>query len=121
MIMKKYFCPSDNLIYDNKMVLDVKTVKLESGQKVLERGTVISFSDIDGNGKIYDGTDQPNCILCDDVDTGETAGQTVIGAAYRTGHFTRQALITGDDTDLSAEHISELEKLGIYLSNMVQA
>lgn len=110
----------DNLIYDSKLSYDTKTISIPSGQGEVKRGTLIAFTDPDAPGVIWTGAEGEvaNCIICDDVDTGDTEGSTTVAHAYRTGHFTRQALILGED-ELTKKAEKQLEDAGIYLSNAV--
>lgn len=114
----------DILVYSNQPVPDTKTLKLASGQGELKRGTVIAFTEAApaSNGKAWDGTagQIADCILCDDVDTGTTAGNVVVGHAYRVGHLCRQAIKFGAGaTELTDAAEKQLHNAGILLSNAV--
>jgi hypothetical protein len=108
----------DNLVYDDKFPIDVKSVTLAAGQGVLKRGTVIAAI-TDGDSVVWGGDagQTADGILCDDVDTG-TAG-AVSGVVYRSGHFIRQMLIVSEGATLSASAEVELRNGGVYLSNAV--
>ena len=112
----------DNLVFDSKFPLDVKSVTLSPRQGVIKRGTVIGILD-DGKCVVWSGDDgiQADCILSDDLDTG-TEGHSrapVVGTAYRSGHFIKQALIVAEGSELTAAAEDELRKGGIYLSSAV--
>lgn len=62
-----------------------------------------------------------NLILAEDVDTGESSGQTVIGRAYRTGVFNQNKLLYNPKalsgiTDITKE---KLRSLGILLNDSI--
>lgn len=125
----------DNLIA--KLYPPAKTfgVKIEAGQGVLERGTVLAMTD-GGTcivaGSVYTKTTPPateggesttesvtplaNCVLTDPVDASGT--KTVTAVAYRTGHFNCKALIWAKDYTPTIEDKEELRKGGILLSEM---
>lgn len=118
-------CEPDYLVYDTKIPIDTKTITLKSGAGVVARGTVIAFAadkpGIEGAPWTGAGSEVANCIICDDVDTGNDAGTSVVAHAYRSGHFARQALILGTGaTELSQPAEKQLEDAGIYLSNVVR-
>lgn len=117
-------CTPDFLLYNNQPAPDVKTIQLASGQGVLERGTVIAFTEAApaSNGTAWTGAagQVADCVLCDEADTGDTAGNEVVGGAYRVGHLTRQALkFGGAVTELTAAAEKQLRDAGILLSNAV--
>lgn len=118
----------DGLIYDGRHPVDVKTVKIRAGQGELARGTVLALSTGTGgdNAMVILGTTAgqnetltPNCILAEPVDTGDEAGDALIGVAYRSGHFNRNKLIVKENYTFSAADEEELRKGGIYLSDAV--
>jgi hypothetical protein len=112
----------DFLVYDTKIPIDTKTIQAQSGQGTLKRGTVIAVTASDFTGAAWtgDGGQIADSILCDDVDTGDTGGSSVLAHAYRSGHFARQALIYGAAvTEISETGEKELRDAGIYLSNAV--
>lgn len=108
----------DNLIYDDKMPIDTKTVSIRANQGDLKRGTVLCKSTgTAGDSKYVKlGTVAKtnevltvDCILTDDVNvTAE-----VVAEAYRSGHFNRTALIG----ELKNTDETILRNAGIYLSN----
>lgn len=67
----------------------------------------------------YDGRQDADCILTDDVDTG-SAGATdnVVATAYSSGLFNRKALFFGG-TDVVANHEARLRELGIFLKDNI--
>jgi len=71
------------------------------------------------NSANVDGSQEADCILADDVDTGDAgATEEVVAVAYRSGHFNRQALIFGG-TDTADIHEAKLRELGIFLSDNI--
>ena len=109
----------DNLIFDDKFPLDVKSVNIVSGQGLLKRGALIAIPD-DGEGLLWSETagEIADCILCDDLDTGDTATADIfVGTAYRSGHFIRQSIIVAEGVELTDAAETELRNGGIYLSN----
>ena len=113
-------CVPDNLINNAFPAPDVFSVKLEAGQGVLTRGTLLGLKD-DGNMVIMgtaaaEGkTITANAILTDPVDTGTTG--TVVATAYRTGHFNRNALVVKEGYTMTAADEEDLRKCGILLSD----
>lgn len=115
----------DNLFVENVPEADVVTVKLaakkgESGSQtdvgVVKRGTIISGTP--------GGTDfaalaaaasasKALYVLAEDVDTAAD----VVGIAYRTGHFNRNALTVDSAYTLTAADEEALRKSGILLSD----
>ena len=115
---------NDNLIYSNQPPPLTKTIQLASGQGVLERGTVIAFPEATPgeDGVAWTGATGTvtGCVLWDDVDTGGTTGDTVVGHAYRAASLTRQALKFGQGaTEITAAAEQQLRYGGILLNNMV--
>jgi hypothetical protein len=98
----------DNLIYSADHPIDTKTVEVASGQGKLARGTLLK-----ADGTKWASGD-PDCILAEDVDATSAA---VVAEAYRSGHFTRGAVITGAALTDAAE--KTLADAGLYLSNAV--
>lgn len=92
----------------------VATVKLADTQGVLKRGTIVSgtaggelsivaaalATTASGTGTIT--VSSPAVyVLAEDIDTG--TGDAVMAAAYKTGHFRREALITKSYTLTDAD------------------
>lgn len=107
----------DGLVYDDKFPIDTKTVSLRAGQGELKCGTVLAVSTTSedyvkvGITPVENETFIADCILADDVDT--TGAVSVIGEAYRSGHFNANNLFgTLNENDKRA-----LTANGIYLSN----
>ncbi len=116
----------DNLIYDSKHPLDVKSVKIRSGQGLLKRGTILSLSTGDegdenhvvlGTAAVVDEILTADAILCDDVETGEVVGSTLFATAYRSGHFARNYLAVKAAYTLTQDDETELRSGGIFLSH----
>ncbi|MDO6355288.1 head decoration protein [Caloramator sp. CAR-1] len=115
---------SDNLIADSIVPVLVKGITLEKGQGVLKRGTVLGIVTATGLAKVVDssktdGTENADCILADDVDTGDGSATTDFPAqAYISGCFNRNALIFGG-TDTVEKHETRLRELGIFLKDNI--
>lgn len=116
----------DNLVYDSKHPIDVKSVKIRSGQGLLKRGTVLSLSTGDEGDKNHvvlgttaevDEILTADAVLCDDIDTGSVVGTTVFATAYRSGHFSRNSLLVKDAYSLTQDDETELRNGGIFLSH----
>lgn len=122
-----YTKAADSVTYDNLFVGDqhteeiqVKSVKLKSGQGVLKRGTVVGIITatalaVTVDSTQTDGSQTADAILTDDVDT--IAGDTVT-SAYAAGTFNRKALIFGG-TDTADKHETRLRELGIFLRDNI--
>jgi len=118
----------DNLINQNTPEADVFTVPLRAGQGIITRGTVLALSSgtggddamvILGTAAEEDETLTANCILAQDVDTGEGAGDPVNALAYRTGHFNRNKLTVKTGYTLTKVDEENLRKGGILLDDAV--
>ena len=106
----------DGLFVSNVPVADVVHVKLAAGAGVLKRGTVVTgtaggnlapaSAALSASNAVY--------ILADDVDT---TGGVAVAAAYRTGHFARNKLITNGTYALVAADVEIMRKSGILLSD----
>ena len=108
---------ADNLIAGDRFPLSVKGVTLAAGQGKLARGTVLGIVTSDGKAKVVDssksdGTQNPDCILAEEIDT---TGAAVSAVAYNAGFFIRNALVFGG-ADTYAKHELEMRRLGIHLS-----
>lgn len=115
----------DNLINQNTPEADVFTVPLRAGQGIVTRGTVLALSSGD-NAMVILGTTvgtnetlTANCILAQDVDTGEGTGDPVNALAYRTGHFNRNKLTVKTGHTLTKVDEENLRKGGILLDDAV--
>ena len=108
----------DNLFVGNVPEEDVVAVKLAASHGVLARGTVVSGTpggeDFAALAAAAD-TTKALYVLADEVDTG-TSG-AVVGIAYRTGHFNRNALILGSSYKLTAADEEILRGKGILVSD----
>lgn len=106
----------DNLIAHIEPPAHTMAVQITAGAGELKRGSVLAR----GNGGtfgLYGGTGEPSAILTVDVDaTGEAA---VAAVAYRTGCFNRDAVIFGNDHELTAADEDALRKYGIIFSVML--
>lgn len=114
----------DFLVYDTKFPVDTKTIPIASGVGVLARGSVIAVPATNPSAgyALWSGAEgeTADCVLCDDIDTGDTTGSIVIAHAYRSGHLCRQALILGGSLGaLTDAAEAQLRDAGIYLSNAV--
>lgn len=110
----------DNLFASNDVPVLTKAITLAGAQGVVKRGTVLGIVTATGlavpvDDAQADGSQNPDCILVEDVDT--TDGD-IVAVAYKTGHFNRQALIFGGD-DTAADHEAALRDLGIHLSDNI--
>lgn len=107
----------DNLIAGSKWPLDHKGVTLSAGQGVLQRGTVLGIVTASGeavpvDSAKSDGSQTPDCILAEDIDTADGA---VVTIAYSAGGFIRGSLIFGG-SDTWEKHELEMRKLNMHLS-----
>jgi hypothetical protein len=119
----------DNLIAGPRFPVAFKGVTLESGQGVLKRGTVLGVvtstglavtvdsTNVDGVDA-PDGSNVPDSILAEDVDTG--GGDPVSAVAYSAGYFVRGSLIFGG-SDTWQTHELEMRKLNMHLSASVDS
>mgnify|MGYP002732500122 CR=1 FL=1 len=106
---------ADNLFYDASFPVQTAAVKLAAGKGVVLRGTAIGKNDA-GEYEMASATIPATAILCDNVDTGETAGTAIVAETYSSGSFNSKALIV--DGDIAA-HADELRKNGIYIKAML--
>jgi len=114
----------DNLFADLTVPVLIKGITLAKGQGLLKRGTVLGIVTASGLAKVVDssktdGTEKANCILADDVDTGDGSASSDFPAqAYISGYFNRNALVFGG-TDTADTHELYLRELGIYLKDNI--
>lgn len=108
----------DGLFVSNVPVADVVHVKLAAGAGVLKRGTVVTGTAGGNLAPVSTALNATNAtyILADDVDT---TGAVSIAAAYRTGHFAANKLITNGTYALVAADKEILRKSGILLSDAI--
>ncbi|MFP9128533.1 head decoration protein [Niallia sp. BSM11] len=108
----------DNLFAGSSVPVDLKAVRLKSGQGLLVKGTVLGITN-DGlavkvNSAATDGSENADCILTDDVETTTE----VVHTAYISGLFNRLALVFGG-TDTAATHEKTLRTLNIILKDIL--
>ena len=106
----------DGLIVANVPVADVVSVKLAAGSGIVKRGTVITGTaggELAPVAAALEAT-KATYILADDTDTAEAA----VATAYRTGHFARNKLITGEYA-LTAADEEILRNAGILLADAI--
>lgn len=108
----------DNLFVENVPEADVVVVKLAASQGVLARGTVVSGTpggeDFAALAAAAEAA-KALYVLADEVDTGSSGA--VVGIAYRTGHFNRNALIVGNEYALTAADEEILRGKGVLVSD----
>lgn len=114
----------DALINNTSPTADVFSIKLRAGQGELPRGAALALTDKEAGDMVLLGTAPAdgealtaNCVLCDPVDTGDSAGEGVYAIAYRTGHLNRNHLILAEGYTLTAQDEEDLRKGGILLSD----
>lgn len=111
----------DNLIAGPRFPISHKGVSLSAGQGELKRGTVLGVVTTGGaavpvDSTKTDGSQNPDCILAETVDTGtDTGADAVTAVAYSAGYFIRGSLIFGG-TDTYETHELEMRKLNMHLS-----
>lgn len=114
----------DNLFAGTSIPVEMKGITLKAGQGVLKRGTVVgiitaSSLALEVDSTATDGSQVADCILTDDVDTGEAGATTnVPTTAYVSGLFNRKALIFGG-TDTANNHETTLRQKGIFLKDNI--
>jgi hypothetical protein len=105
----------DDLIAGVSPATSAFAVTIAANQGVLKRGSVLVPGE---NGMTLIATattGTANCILADDVNTD--GDETVIGTAYRAGHFVADKLIVADGYELTAADKENLRGKGILLSD----
>ena len=123
--------PQDNLIAGSRFPIQHKGVRLEAGQGLLKRGTVLAILangdavPVDSEHTVNVGSsqspqyvpdrDKPDSILAEEIDTGSSAGDPIDAIAYSAGYFIRASLIFGG-TDTWQTHELEMRKLNMHLS-----
>ncbi|MBN1071155.1 head decoration protein [Clostridium botulinum] len=105
----------NNLFAGNDIPILVEGITIASGQK-LKRGTVIGIvtesklaKKVDSS--VSDGSENPECILTDDVDA--TNGN-VKATGYISGYFNGSSLIVGDSDNIDT-YKNKLRILGIFV------
>jgi hypothetical protein len=117
----------DNLIAGPRFPVQHKGVSLAAGQGLLKRGTVLAIMS-DGSAVMVDSAhtveveeadvpdrDKPDCILAENIDTGDADGSPIDAVAYSAGYFIRGSLIFGG-SDTWQTHELEMRKLNMHLS-----
>lgn len=96
--------------YDNLVIRagDVGHIQLAEGQGKLQRGSVITTT-----GKLYDGTDAPSYILCDETETDDTEKTTA--CVYKNGNYIRNSLVVASGYTLRDADVETLRKVNIIV------
>lgn len=107
----------DNLIVDTKIAPLTKEIKIKKTQGLLVRGTVLGRITDDKacvivNSENVNGSEEPYCILTDDIDTEK--GTDIVATGYFTGIFDKDSLVFGG-TDTFEKHEDRLRELNIHL------
>jgi hypothetical protein len=111
-----YEQPIENLVASTNPQLEAFTIQLTAGKGLLKRGSLLTKED-DGYEIIKAGTTgKANCVLAEDVDTGDDAGDAVTAIAYRSGHFQENGLIVSDGYEITDADKENLRDLGILVS-----
>jgi len=115
--MAEYFSP-DNLIAGDYPIV-TKSVTIPAGT-VLSRGSVLGIATATGNAVLAtagatDGSQNPDCILAEDVDATAAA---VVTTAYQSGEFVDSEVVLDASIALAAAK-PPLRSLNIYLKSAV--
>lgn len=107
----------DGLIIDTKISPLAKEVLLKKDQGELKRGTVLGLITtsklcVPVNSANADGSQEPYCILTDDIDTAQESD--VVSTGYFTGIFDKDSLVFGG-SDTVETHETKLRDLNIHL------
>ena len=104
----------DGLIVDNIPVADVVLVKLAAGSGVVKRGTIVNGTAGGDMAPVAAAlvSTKATYIVADEIDATEAA----IVAAYRTGHFARNKIVTNGYTLTKADE-EILRNAGILLAD----
>jgi hypothetical protein len=110
----------DNLIAGG-FPLTTGGVTVASGQN-LTRGSVLGLKTADEQGVLVDsaatdGTENPYCILAEDVDASEAEVEAPV---YLSGEFNEDALVFGG-SDTIADHRAALRDLSLFTATNVSA
>ncbi len=114
----------DNLIAGPKFPIAHKGVLLSAGQGEVKRGTVLGTIKASGesvpvDSTKSDGSQNPDCILAETIDTGtDTGAEAISAAAYSAGYFIRGSLAFGG-SDTYETHELEMRKLNMHLSSSI--
>lgn len=107
----------DNLFAENIPEADVVLIRLTAAG-VVKRGTLLSGTPGGADFAVLSApasADKALYVLAEDCDTTED----IVGIAYRTGHFNRNALIIGESYALTAADEEILRKSGILLADAI--
>lgn len=107
----------DSLIVDTKIAPLAKEIKLAKSQGLVARGTVLGRITatklcVPVDSTKTDGSQEPYCILADDVDTIQSTD--IVSTGYFTGIFNSESLIFGG-SDTVSTHEAKLRDLNIHL------
>lgn len=112
---------ADNLINSTYPPPLATGVTVRAGQGILRRGTVLALSAENGD-YVALGTEPEDgealtasVVLADPVDAG--GSEAAPGVAYRSGHFSRPALIVADGYAMTRKDEEDLRFGGILLSD----
>lgn len=110
----------DGLVTDLTPPVQVRggTITKGAAEITYKRGTVFGKSDA-GVLAIYDGTNTPDCILCDEVTVGADADASV--AVYTAGCFDPGKVIVADSYSLTAADYDKLRMRGIVFKSATPA
>lgn len=109
-------CGQDNLIARPYPRALTTGVMIAAGAGVLKRGTVLSKNS-DGNYIVMASGGTPAYILAEDVDASGSA--PVAAAAYQSGNFNPDAVVTAAGYSLSASDKDTLRKYDIIFTQML--
>ncbi|EDS13166.1 head decoration protein [Anaerotruncus colihominis] len=110
----------DGLVTDLTPPVQVRggTITKGDAETIYKRGTVFGKSDA-GVLAIYDGTNTPDCILCDEVTVGTDADASV--AVYTAGCFDPGKVTVADSYSLTAADYDKLRMRGIVFKSATPA
>ena len=104
----------DGLITDIVPEIVIRSGELTgAAETTYSRGTLLSKS---GTAvTVYDGTSDPNCILCDDITFNKDGTEVV--SVYVAGCFNQTKIEEVTDVELSDDAIETLREKGIFLKS----
>lgn len=111
----------DQLFASTKIPVKTGFVKLNGGQGILKRGSVITL-DAEKKGSLADQAkteEQVYGILTDDLVTSSEVQDYVIAEVYLTGDFNAAALSFAAGTTL-AYYETQLRELGIFTDSVME-
>ncbi len=106
---------ADQLFASTKIPVKTGFVKLNGGQGILKRGSIIAL-DAEKKGSLANHTkteEQVYGILTDELVTSSEAADYAIAEVYLTGDFNAAALSFAEGTTL-AHYETQLRELGIF-------